>query len=128
MTTKAPRIQVNHDGEARCNHRDCYGNVCTTCFNATPFLQTSYGMTYMMTGAEYIDGDVENVSPATPKVDVINADDLKVGDTILGYSKTPKTAQVVKDVVNLPQGKGVTTTKDARLLIVDSRIVVIHSN
>lgn len=123
----ATKIQTNHDGEARCAHRDCYGNVCPTCFESTPFLQEVYGMVYDMTGAEYLDGETpSNVSPATPTVTIIDTENLTVGDKIIGFTGSARRPMVVKEMVTLPNGVGVVTSRGARHLITYSTVAVVR--
>lgn len=122
------RITSTPLGEARCAHRDTWGSVCKDCFNTTPFLTDVYEFVYVMNGTEWLDGDIAGtVSPATPKVEVIDLTDLAKGDTILGYTKTPRTAPVVAEVVLLPGGSGVVTTKGERFMLCDTKVVVVRA-
>jgi len=128
--TKTPRIQSTPDGEARCAHADCWGNVCPDCFAKTPFLQDVYGRTYTMNGTEYLGDDAPpaGVSPATPTVEVAPTNTLLPGDRVLGYTKDARKPLIVASLVPLPQGAGITSPRGTRTLITDATVAVVRAN
>jgi len=98
------KIKIDRDrrnGMARCQHHECWGNVCSTCFDATPFLIDVYSQVYWMDGGEWVYNKEmvaeSKISAATPKVDVLPVSDVRVGDRILGYGSI-NTTLVVKEI------------------------------
>lgn len=125
MTTK-----IDYDSrtdEARCQHSDLWGSVCPTCWEATPWLIESYGMTYRYTGGSMMDDDPHvKVSPKTPKVEHVYTMTLQVGDLLHGYSARP--AKMGAAPVLLSDGTfGITKSTGVQVRIVEQKVYVTRA-
>lgn len=130
--TRTPRIDIDRrTGEARCSHRDCWGNVCDECFHARPFLFRVGDQAYRMTGSEWTDSPdmVDGTSPfvemsrATPQVQVISLEDVRPEDQILGYTNSPTAPLLVQRVHG---GGKFTVSPGKAILITDPQVAVVR--